>query len=120
MPTAQRARARALAESVSEMSLHEPPVDPPDPAAEARHALLDAFEEQDYEGRFRLFYEAIDGSDFLDSELAFEMLNHLSEGHCQTKILAVFQSPSGCWKPQVFCAVQRKPGITNSTYLALV
>ena len=36
-------------------------------------------------------------------------------GHCQTKNLAIFQSPSGCWKSQVFCAVHRKPGITNST-----
>ena len=35
--------------------------------------------------------------------------------HCQTKNLAIFQSPSGCWKSQVFCAVHRKPGITNST-----
>ncbi len=35
--------------------------------------------------------------------------------HCQTKNLAIFQSPRGCWKTQVFCAVHRKPGITNST-----
>jgi len=39
----------------------------------------------------------------------------LFEGHCQTKNLAIFQSPSGCWKSQVFCAVHRKPGVTNST-----
>jgi len=38
-----------------------------------------------------------------------------TRGHCQTKNLAIFQSPSGCWKSQVFCAVHRKPGITNST-----
>jgi len=38
-----------------------------------------------------------------------------AHGHCQTKNLAIFQSPSGCWKSQVFCAVHRKPGITNST-----
>jgi len=36
-------------------------------------------------------------------------------GHCQTKNLAIFQSPSGCWKSQVFCAVHRQPGITIST-----
>ncbi len=35
--------------------------------------------------------------------------------HCQTKNLAIFQSPNGCWNSQVFCAVHRKPGITNTT-----
>jgi len=43
------------------------------------------------------------------------IVEELSRRHCQTKNLAIFQSPNGCWKSQVFCAVHRKPGITNST-----
>ncbi len=35
-------------------------------------------------------------------------LQMLDRWHCQTKNLAIFQSPSGCWKSQVFCAVHQK------------
>ena len=37
------------------------------------------------------------------------------QGHCQTKILAIFHSLISCGKLQVFCAVHRQPGITIST-----
>ncbi len=42
-------------------------------------------------------------------------LSEFIERHCQTKNLAISQSPGGCRKSQVLCAVHRQPGITNST-----
>ncbi len=51
----------------------------------------------------------------VDVEIAGLVPHLAAGGHCQTKNLAIFQSPNGCWKSQVFCAVHRKPGITNST-----
>ncbi len=47
--------------------------------------------------------------------LILEIFPDARFGHCQTKNLAISQSPGGCRKSQVLCAVDRQPGITNST-----